>query len=90
MKHSEVKLVQMVAKILYAKGELFKLHDEFLVVNLIFFSKLNAGIMIFIARDFYSGEQCSLWASCLFMISKKSNKTVLIEKLKILVINTII
>ena len=39
MKHSEVKLVQMVAKILYAKGELFKLHDEFLVVNLIFFSK---------------------------------------------------
>ena len=37
----------MAAKTLYAKGEMFKLPDEFLVVNLIFFSKSNAGIMNF-------------------------------------------
>ena len=49
---------------LFAKGEMFKLHDEFLVVYLIFFSKSNAGIMIFIARDFCSGERCGPWAPC--------------------------
>ena len=38
----------MAAITLYAKGEMFKLHDEFLVVNLIFFSKSNAGILIMI------------------------------------------
>ena len=53
-----------------AKKEMFKLHGELLVVNLIFFSESNAGIimfflMIFIARDFCSGEQCGPWASCL-------------------------
>ena len=53
-----------------AKEEMFKLYDEILVVNLIFFSKSNAGIMIFflmlfIARDFCSGEQCGPWVSCL-------------------------
>ena len=37
---------------------------------MIIFSESNAGIMIFflmllIARDFCSGEQCGLWASCL-------------------------
>ena len=37
----------MAAISLYAKGEMFKLHDEYIVVNLIFFSKSNAGIMIF-------------------------------------------
>ena len=38
----------MAAITLYAKGEMFKLPDEFLVVNLIFFSKSNAGIMNFV------------------------------------------
>ena len=56
-----------------AKEEIFKLHDEFLVVNLIFVSKSNARIMIFflmlfIARDFGSGEQCCPWASCLVIL----------------------
>ena len=32
---------------LYAKGDMFKLLDKFLVVDLIFFSKLNASLMIF-------------------------------------------
>ena len=49
---------------------MFKLHGELLVVNLIFFSESNAGIimfflMLFIDRDFCSGEQCGPWASCL-------------------------
>ena len=48
----------MAAITLYAKGKMFKLHDEFLVVNLIFFSKSNAGIMIFALSYFCSGERC--------------------------------
>ena len=55
----------MTSITLYAKGEMFKKHDEFLVVNLIFFSKSNAGIRLFIARDLCSGERCGPWASCL-------------------------
>ena len=61
----EASRSKTTAIILYAKGEMFKLHDEFLVVYLIFFSKSNAGIMIFIARDFCSGKRCGPWASYL-------------------------
>ena len=43
----------MAAITLYAKGEVLKLHDEFLVVNFIFFSKSNVGIMIFVIKVIY-------------------------------------
>ena len=46
MKHSEVKFVELAVITFYAKEEVLKIHDEFLVVNLIFFSKSNAGIII--------------------------------------------